>query len=596
MKLSRPLALLALGLCWSTLGPVGNAVAEESARVGVLGGVEEAHGALNDERFLAALELTDPTQGPSDPQLLAVRSQTFAALGFHSLAYWLSQAASESLQEELSQAPPTAPARIVLRRNPAPEEAARKVVSTYGQSRPSEGWRVAADRAWLAGDCHVTAALAAEWALYYPDEVAAHRLKGDAHRCTGAPRAALESYEEVTTRGAGDSSLELVIEGLESSLGVIDVDLTLHEGRGLPTLRLRLPGATVEQVAESTGPTRFVDVPWGQRLLLQIAGSGYESSTQWVSPLMIGETRSLEVELSTAGFGTVSLSASPSPGVTVFADDAGTPVELSREERTRVTSGTLPLLVSGPGGTLQTEVTVAEDQHHSFDPLPWVPTSVRLSGLPAGATLRVFVEGQGEAIADHSTFLVPGSGTLDAATGVHVSPPLLVRDLVGGTGGLFVEHSVLGDAATVLILQTGASNAVQFRWRSMTGVPQVAARYSSWQEARTELLATNRLRTSRSFVATVIAGGLSAVLFAGSHAAGQQLDAAQSAGITAARQGDVGDLHDARAASQNWSRGRTALLIGAGAAAAGVAVGAGITFSVDRKGRTRLLEFGEWSP
>jgi len=585
--------ITALTLCCTGFGWVSGAQAADSADT------EEAQSALGDDRFVAVLTLSDSVLKDPSPELLAIRAQAYEALGLHSVAYWLSQAAAEALEASGSREDQASEAPIVDFRLPVEADASvLERVKEAGQSHSSEVWAEAAQKPWVAGDCYLTAAFATEWALYYPTEPAAHRLKGDSHRCTGAPRAALEAYEEVIKLEAGDASLKLVVEGLESNLAVLDVTLALTEGRQLPQLRMELPGLQAELQPGPGGTARFVDLPWGQELFLNISGAGYETSRHSIPPLLISETRTLDVVLKPAGFGSISLAATLPVGTAVFANEGSPPLRLEVDKTSKVTSGKLPLIIDGPAGRVTTEVSIKEGEHLVFDSLPWVPTSLRVSGLPAGTTVRVFVEGQGEAVADRSAFLPPGEGTLDEATGVQVAKPLTLRGLVGGTGGLFLEHSVLGDSATVLMLEPGGSNALQFRWRSMAGVPQVAARYATWQEGRSELVKTDRRRRGRSIAATVLTGVAAACLVGAVRAAEFQLDEAQARGLVAAAKGQagIGDLHDARADSLNWTRARTALLVGAGTAGAGVILGMGLTLRIDRRGRARLVDYGDWTP
>ena len=594
MMWARPAAqITALTLCCVGFTWVQGAQAADSADT------DEAQSALGDDRFVAALTLSDSVLEDPSPELLGIRAQAYEALGLHSVAYWLSQAAAEALEgrgagdDQASEAP-TVDFRLSVEADASTLERAQQA----GRTHSSEAWGEAAQKSWVAGACNLAAAFATEWALYYPTEPAAHRLKGDAHRCTGAPRAALEAYEEVLKLEAGDASMKLVVEGLESNLAILDVTLALTEGRDLPQLRMELPGLVVELEPASGGTARFVDLPWGQDLILNISGAGYETSRHTISPLMINETRPLDIALKPAGFGSISLAAALPDGAAVFANEGSPPLELKVDETSQVTSGQLGLVLTGPGGRVTTEVGIVEGEHLVFDPLPWVPTSLRVSGLPAGTTVRVFVEGQGEALADRSSFLPPGEGTLDDATGVKVAKPLTFLGLVGGTGGLFLEHSVLGDSATVLMLEPGASNALQFRWRSMAGVPQVAARYAAWQEGRSGLISALGHRRGRSVAATILTGVAAVCLAGAARAAELQLDQAQARGMTAATKGQagIGDLHDARADSLNWSRARTALLIGAGTAGAAVVLGVGLTLRIDRRGRARLVEYGEWTP
>ena len=574
-----------------------SALAEEPAR-----SAEEAQSALSDERFMTALELTDPLTQTTTAELLTVRAQAYSSLGFHSLAYWLSEAADEfgtspvrDTKQDLNDNNPRA---LELGLSTDVEEDTLRRVQGLGRAHSSEEWEAQVSQAWKNGNCFLTAALSAEWATHYPETAAAHRLKGDAHRCTGAPRAALDAYEEVVKRDQADASLRLVIEGLASNLAVLDIKLAITPGRELPSVWLELPGQVLRQGPEPDGSLRFVDLPWGQELSLHVAGPGYATSVQAVAPFLIGETRAVEVALEPAGFGFIELASPPPAGVSIFAHEGGKQTQLEHGTSHKVTSGPLPIVVIGSSGQVTTEVVIAEDQAHLFDAMPWIPTSLRVSGLPAGATVRVFVEGLEDAVSDKSSFLAPADGVLDEATGVHIAPPLTLRSLVGGTGGLFLEHTTLGDAATVLMLEPGGANALQFRWRSMAGVPQVTARYLTWQEERQALITSHAKQRAQSVVGTILVGIVAGSLFGAAGATGRQLDEAQARGIVAAAQGQegIGDLHDARADSANWERARNALLVGAATASAGMLVGVGLTFRIDHQGKAELLRYGEWGP
>ena len=74
-----------------------------------------------------------------------------------------------------------------------------------------------------------------------------------------------------------------------------------------------------------------------------------------------------------------------------------------------------------------------------------------------GATVRAYVDGAHEGTYAERELRVPREGaTVDEETGVLIAPPLKMGPLMGGSGGLFLEHPRLGVAAAARVVRLAA--------------------------------------------------------------------------------------------------------------------------------------------
>ena len=115
---------------------------------------------------------------------------------------------------------------------------------------------------------------------------------------------------------------------------------------------------------------------------------------------------------------------------------------------------------------------------------PSTPATLKVGGLPAGASLRLYVEGPGGMGVTQELTLSAKAGTLDPDTGVRLAPLQEFKSLPGGLGGLFVSHPVLGTGVQDVVLAAGERNNANFNWRSLEGVRAVSNSYRVWLNKR----------------------------------------------------------------------------------------------------------------
>lgn len=567
----------------------------------------EARLALQQERFAEALkkaeEAASLTAEEDHLEVFRLKGLAYHGIAEEKLAQWHLRAYIELEEHAGRTAVDPVVAEALEPRLSALSDAEGMAAAVAGEKLRQEGLPTEpsvleerARAAWKRGLCHVTTARSSEWAFFHEEVVAAHRLQGDAHRCTSTPRDALVAYRRVRELGGGDAGLDLVIEGLEDSLSALHLQVQLAPDRAFPQIELRLPGERLTTTPAADGSASFEHLPWATPFELRLSGSGYRPVSTPVEPFLMGEQRSLELHPETAGFGEVMLVEAAPEGLVVDAVEGGGTTRVTRSAPTRVTSGVLQLHVTSELGRTEFEVEISEGERLLFDPAPWLPTSLTLTGLPGGTTYRVYLEGDGDAFIERSAFVAPGEGSLDLATGVRVAPPQTLTGLVGGSGGLFIEHPALGSGATMLTLEPGATNSIQYRWRSMAGIPRVEARYQQWMLDREHLVRQTRKQTSISLVATIVSGVTAGFLWAGAAAASGDIASSRDSGLAAVVSGDVGDLHGARTANQQSTQAQTGLAIAGTIAGAGAAAGVVVTIRLDRRGKKRVEDYGEWSP
>ena len=280
----------------------------------------------------------------------------------------------------------------------------------------------------------------------------------------------------------------------------------------------------------------------------------------------------------------------------MVALEGGAVLPVTTEAPTTVTSGGVRLQIVGEEGRTEVEVEVAEGERLVFDPAPWLPTSLVLSGLPAGTDYRIYLEGQGDALLEREAFVPLDGGGLDPTTGVRIAPAQHLKGLIGGTGGLFIEHPSLGDGATLLTLEPGTTNTIQYRWRSMAGIPGVEARYRQWKEDRDSYILKTHRRTRISLAATIVSSVAAAVFWTGAGVVSRDVAAEKARGVSAAQEGDWSTVTEANLANQDAARTQNGLAIAGTIAGIGAAAGVVVTISFDRRGRARIANFPGWDP
>ena len=569
----------------------------------------EAEDALAAGQPLLALRATH-RHGDRDrsPAWLSLRGRAYVALGEPLLGAWQARAADTILEnsgysfEESEGGDEEDLDRLLDSRvgglgAPLAQESSTAVAERllkYGQAEGSVvQWSERAEAYWLDGDCRGTVAAAGEWAYFRPEEPRAHLLLGDALRCVGSPRSALDAYRTVAALGASYPALQEIVSALKDALVTLSVRISVPEGAELPDVLVAYRGGVLPVALADDGTGVVPGLPWEQALAIEVSGQNYRVERHRIRPIPMNSAREFQLEVEVAERGAVQLVELPQ-GIQVLVRLGNSWERLSVSRSVQVPAGVNELRIQGPGGTTGTAVDVIADGLVQFDPRPWLPASVRIEGLPAGAVVRLFVEGLDGATANRSLFVPPRLGTLDESTGVLVADPVVLRGLVVGPAGVFVDHLQLGETAGATSIASGTSNLLNHSWRSMTGVPLLAHRYGLWKEERGAIIQRARRAEAASVVATVAAGVASVALFGAAVSAGKRMDEARAIGLEAAQDDDLVRLAFARNDNLAWSEAQRAFLTGATAGVAGLALGVALTFKVSQSGRAELAEFGDW--
>ena len=438
-------------------------------------------------------------------------------------------------------------------------------------------------QAIAAGKCAVAMATASELTMRSSAEPRGFKLVGDAARCAGTPRPAVVAYRRYQELGGDDPKVGLMVAGLAETLATLDVVIERQEGGPVPLVRLALPwGETLSPVELPAGALRFTDLPTGASLSLAVAGRGLEPLDVGIEPLRPGESRSVDVHPVYVGLGTVRI-AGHDPALcatTLLTADGEADAQPGSAEQ--VTAGELTALVTGEHGELAVPLEVPPDGELTFDPSPWVPTQLTVVGLPTGAGFRIFVEGYDDARVEVSGTAPGSGGRIDVETGVRLAEPLQIGSLVGGSGGLFVSHPLLGEGAGSLVLEPGSANATTFDWRKMPGVARVSEPYQRWSVQRADLQRRVRGRTAAPVVLAIGSAIASGVMFAMAADADRRVtESAASRDVTV---------------NQAAHTQRTTFTIIGGATAGVAVIGFVIAGAAAKAGEREIAEFGEWDP
>ncbi len=393
-------------------------------------------------------------------------------------------------------------------------------------------------------------------------EASLWRLLADAERCLGHSREAILAYKHSMLLGGEDPTVMVLLESLRTNVSILDVSLMDEslQGSESPAGRTQLylmHGEERLQPDWSGGRTdaRFKDLPPTVPLILGHYGIGFEADELSIPPLEAGATRQLLLTPRWVGVGHLSLNQVPSEGVSVRAllPDGAKP--LSMTEQLSVSAGTVPVEVESELGTTRTEVEIKSGAPFQFELIPSLPAGLKVSGLPAGASLRLFVEGPGGTATSQELSTKPQNGSIDPDTGVRLSASQEFSSLPGGTGGLFVSHPVLGTGVQDVVLAAGQNNVLTFDWRALEGVPTVAGAYSRWRmgqdlTAKTAKTAKNTRIAGIIAIAGAVSGAAFAAIAAGSSFESHQ---AKTAGLAAQA---VGDDNSVRWHGERWLNSR----------------------------------------
>ena len=457
--------------------------------------------------------------------------------------------------------------------------------------------RARVKEAITAGNCQVAAATADEVTAGLPRLPDGWRLVGDAARCDGRVRAAALAYGRFLELGGTDPRVTLMLEGLLDNLGDLEIRLSREAGGPVALVRLELPdGESVSPEVAPDGTLTFSRLPAGTELSVTVGGRGLEAQAVAVKPLGPGEHRVVTVTPTYVGLGVLRLARYDTSMCKTTFYTADGELELAPGGAERVTAGKVAAVVQGAHGEIEVDLDLEPGQSIEFDPLPWVPTSLTIVGLPAGSTVRVSVEGFDDARMEKSQAVDLFGGQIDPATGVRVAEPLAMQGLLGGSGGLFVEHPVLGGGNRPIVLELGEVNATTFDYHALPGLEAVRLHHQRWSANRGTIQRASRGQTGAG-LGMGIAGAVAAGLFTGlAVAADLQLDESAREALLAQERGDEVARLSWTEANRASVRDRTGFTIAASSGAVFFGAGIVLTVASAAQGERALKALGPWDP
>jgi len=443
-----------------------------------------------------------------------------------------------------------------------------------------------------AGRCRAARSSASELVALLPDAPDAWALAGDAARCSNAVREAVLAYRRYEELGGAEPRIKEVLAALADQLGSVTVLLERPEEVSSLTVLLDT-GEEYIEAADIRGGYLFSDIEPGRDVVVDVAGTGLRARTVVVRALASGEHREVEIDLEVVGFGTVAMLPYKSDKLVVTIGGPEGRVLADSGSNLEVTVGSYTVRVESPHGAVEVPIEVGEGGLQTFDASAHQPAAMTVVGLPGGATVRLFVEGEGGETVEQR-FRIPLAGAeIDGDTGVLVAPPVKVRNLRAGRGGLFVEHGTLGEGSSEFVVARGGEQATTFNWRAMPGVAKVSAAFQTWAEQdRVSRQAQGRTTGIGVAGGALLAAGVGVLI--GGAVAGGQIDGNRSAAIAASDSNDGQALIDAVQSYKSASSARTALLV-AGSVSAGLGV-AGLTFTFGQGAAAKKAAPEPWDP
>jgi hypothetical protein len=296
-----------------------------------------------------------------------------------------------------------------------------------------------------------------------------------------------------------------------------------------------------------------------------------------------------------AGTGKVAVGAFDGAAAKAAVLAGGETLPLQPSSDVEATAGDARVRVENSNGVLEFALVVPQGGTVQLEPARLLPGTLRLSGLPAGAEVRVVIEGFGEQVVELARTLPKDAGEIDPETGLRIAPAQDFAPLPGGNGGVFVHHAILGDGATNVVLQAGATNTASFTSSGLPGTTQLRASWEQWK-AKDEAV-RSRTGTSAGFG---VAGGLAlagaALSFVGASVADTQVTGARADAITASDAAPP-DASAVDSAWENYERARKTragtIAVGAGVSVVGVFC-LSVSFGTSAGAREAKASLGPW--
>lgn len=456
-----------------------------------------------------------------------------------------------------------------------------------------------ASDALSAGDCAGALEPAQVWVTNAPEQAAAWRTLGDVWRCLGNQRESVRAYRQHMELGEGDPGVTTLIDALAAQLSVVEVQLR-GDITELPDVTLVWEGGQERQGGNDLvdGRAIFLDVPSFLGLKVKLSGLGFTPIEVVIDPIDSGGRKVVELLSGKQGLGSIRLARSVPDDVTATFESPGIdPRPLSATDALPATLGAGTAIFTSALGTIRTDTVITGEGVTLFHPAPALPASLRISGVPSGSSLRVYVENSTGDATTRSLQLSASEGQLDMGSGVLVADSLRFDSLVGGTGGVFVKHPVLGSGVATVVIAAGENNIASFQWELLDGVPEVRQSWQAWNiERKREITETRRLPIGLG-VASAGFATAAALLLGGAYAAGTRSGEAQSNGLAASAVGNGAEVGKAWETYSTASARERSFLTASGVVAGLAVTGLGLTVAFGFKGerqRERLLPWEPW--
>lgn len=333
----------------------------------------------------------------------------------------------------------------------------RRITSALEQGRPKAAWSAAQELTRVA-----------------PESAEGWRFAGSAANSVGRTLDAVRAYRRFQELGGDDIRVSQVMELLAAEFGALQIDLVGQMEGLTPQVTLRVDGHVL--ASPHDGARRvFYDLPPGESATLQIEGRGLASMTLGLTVPGRGQIERVEVPIESIGHGALVLGSWTEEELAVELHNEGGWHHVTPKERREVTAGPSVLRVSGRYGHVDVELEVPEGGEVAIEPVLYAPAQLTMVGLPAGAEIRVFVEGPKDLIIEQFRATPVRGASVDPSTGIPIAGPQGFRALAGGRVGVFVKHQKWGEGAVEVAIMAGEASSVVFDPATLPNKPDPSA-------------------------------------------------------------------------------------------------------------------------
>lgn len=369
------------------------------------------------------------------------------------------QATLDRVTERLTRRRVRGPRPPTTRRDTGPidlEPYRRRITTALEEGRPQAAWSAAQELVRAA-----------------PDSKEGWRWAGNAANSAGRELDAVRAYRRYQQLGGDDPRVAQMIDLLSVEFGTLEINLLGRLSGLRPQVSLRIDGDVLQSRADGARHV-FHDLPPGETATVQVQGQGLAATSQELRVPAGGERQLVELPIESIGLGTLALGAWAEQELQVELHDEGAWQGVKPNERRDVTAGPSVVRISGQYGHVDVEVEVPEGGSIALDPVLYAPAQLTVTGLPAGAEIRVFVEGPEGLIIEQLRATPPRGAAIDAASGIPIAAPQGFRSLAGGRVGVFITHQKWGEGAVEVAIIGGAATSAAFEPATLPNQPTEA--------------------------------------------------------------------------------------------------------------------------